>query len=57
MDPGEGGLTIPFNPNLIFCDLKPHAKFPNPLITPSGRKLMAAERRENNTVNTGHIVP
>ena len=43
---GQGGPTIPFTPNLIFCDLKPHAKFQNP-----------AERREKNTVNTGHIVP
>jgi hypothetical protein len=26
-----------------FCDLKPHAKFQIPTLTPSGRKVMAAE--------------
>jgi hypothetical protein len=25
---------IYFHPNLIFCSLKPHAKFQNPTITP-----------------------
>jgi hypothetical protein len=28
------------------CDLKPNAKFENPTINPSGRKVTAAERRE-----------
>jgi hypothetical protein len=27
------------------CDLKPHGKFRNPTITPSGRKVTAAERK------------
>ena len=33
------------DPNLIFFDLKPHAKFEDPMITPSGRKVTEAERR------------
>jgi hypothetical protein len=31
---------------LFFCDLKAHAKFQNPTITPSGRKVTQGERRE-----------
>ena len=31
---------------LIFCDLEPNAKFQNPTITPSGRKVMQAERKK-----------
>ena len=27
------------------CDLKPHGKYQNPTITPSGRKVNGAERR------------
>ena len=30
----------------VFCDWKPHNKFQNPTITPSGRKVTQAERRE-----------
>jgi hypothetical protein len=34
-------------PNLIFfCDLKPYAKFWTPTITPCGRNVTGAERRE-----------
>jgi hypothetical protein len=48
-----------FNPNSFFCDLKPHAKFRNPTITPSGRKVTVGEEREKskNGVNSGHLVP
>jgi hypothetical protein len=28
------------------CDLKPHKKFQNPMITPSGRKVTTGERKE-----------
>ena len=35
--------------NLIFlCELKPHAIFYNPTITPSGRKVTHAERERAN---------
>ena len=30
----------------FFGDLKPHAKFQNPMITPSGRKESEAEREK-----------
>ena len=29
-----------------FCELKPHAKFWNPTIPPSGRKVTRAERKK-----------
>jgi hypothetical protein len=38
----------------FFVDLKPHAKFQNPNITPSGRKVGEAERKENH-IDTGGI--
>jgi hypothetical protein len=42
-----------FTPNLIFfCELKPHAKFRNPTITPSGRKVTSGERREREKKQT-----
>ena len=43
---------------LFFCELKPHAKFPNPTITPSGRKVTRRRERErkNNAFNSGHFV-
>jgi hypothetical protein len=44
----------------IISDLQLHAKFRNPTITPSGRKVHAGEqrrRREKNSVNSGHLVP
>ena len=45
-------------PLIFFCDLKPHAKFQNPTITPSGRKVsVGEEEREKNAVNSGHLVP
>jgi hypothetical protein len=37
-------------------DLKPHPKFHNPLVTPSGRQVTKAERKKKN-VNGGHLVP
>ena len=48
---GGGGLggvpLIFFHPKSYFlCDLKPHAKFHNPTITPSGRKVSEAERKK-----------
>ena len=39
---------------LFFCDWQPHAKFENPTITPSGRKVTAAERREKKRRKTRH---
>ena len=40
-------------------DLKPHAKFQNPTITPSGRKVTESEEEERRrkTVYSGHWVP
>ena len=35
--------NICFTPNLIFCDLKLHAKFQNPRTTLSGRKVCGGE--------------
>ena len=44
-------------PNLIFfCDLKPHAKFQNPTITPSGREVSEAERKKKKEKKTPLIV-
>ena len=34
------------SPQIFFGELKPHAKFQNPTITSSGRKVIAAERRK-----------
>jgi hypothetical protein len=47
--------------NLIFCQLKPHAKFMNHRTTPSGRKVTVSERERRksereNAVNSGHYV-
>ena len=45
--PGQGGPPNLFSPQILFfCDLKPHAKFQNPTITPSGRKVSVGEERE-----------
>ena len=42
-----GGAQILFYPKFyFFCDLKPHAKFRNPTITTSGRKVTTAEREK-----------
>ena len=45
--PGAGGVPrICFHPkSYFFCELKPHTKFQNPTITPSGRKVTGAERK------------
>ena len=58
-DRGAGGVPpIFFYPkSYFFCDLKPHAKFRNPTITPSGRKETAGEIERINAVNSGHLVP
>ena len=32
---------------LFFCDAKPHAKFLNPMITPSGRKVTRHNEKKN----------
>jgi hypothetical protein len=49
-------------PNLIFfCDFKPPAKYRNPTIIPSERKVSVGERkrkeREKKTLNSGQLVP
>jgi hypothetical protein len=56
---GAAGSPIFFLPQILFlCDLKPHAKFQNPTITPSGRKVTRKkERKRNNAVSSGHLVP
>jgi hypothetical protein len=49
--PGQVVLQILCTSNLIFwCELKPHAKFRNPTITPSGRKVTQAEERKKKEV-------
>jgi hypothetical protein len=54
----KGGGVPP--KNLIYCDLKPQAKFQNHTITPSGRKVSVAERKKEekkkNAFNSGHLV-
>ena len=45
MDP-----PIFFPPQILFlCELKPHAKFYNPMITPSGRQVTGAEAAWTNS--------
>ena len=40
------------------CYLGAHAKFQNPTITPSGRKVTGGEEeREKNSIYGGHLVP
>ena len=50
-----------FPKSYFCCDLKPQAKFGNPKITRSGRKVTTSEEREReiekNAVNSGHLVP
>ena len=49
MDPpgGRGGPQyFCYNKSYFFFDLKPYAKFGNPTITPSGRKVTTSEERE-----------
>jgi hypothetical protein len=44
---GRGVPQIVFHPkSYFFCYLKPHAKFRNPMITPSGRKVKQEEIRK-----------
>ena len=45
---GEGGVPrIIFLPKIVFfCELKPHAQFQNPTITPSGRNVCGTERKK-----------
>ena len=44
---GWGGVVRFFYPkSYFFCDLKPHAKFRNPTITPSGSKVTTSEREK-----------
>ena len=40
----------------FFCELKPHAKFWNPTITPSGRKVTRRREREREEKITPLIV-
>ena len=40
----------------FFCDLKPHPKFQNPTITPSGRKVAQAEEEERRREKTPLIM-
>ena len=51
--------TIVYHKSYFFCEVKPHAKFQNPTITPSGRKVTSGEERERekNAINSGHFVP
>ena len=44
-------ITKLFMLNINRLVLKPHNKFQNPTITPSGRKVTVGEK---NTVNSGH---
>ena len=62
---GWGGQKINlYSKSYFFCDLKPHAKFGNPTITPTRRKVTISEEREKerkkekkkNAVNSGHLV-
>jgi hypothetical protein len=47
---GRGVPQILFHPkSYYFCELKPHAKFRTPMITPSGRKVTVGEEREKKT--------
>ena len=44
----QGGFSQFDLPQLLFlCELKPHAKFQEPMITPSGRKVNKAGRKVN----------
>ena len=56
---GAGGVPqFLFHPkSYFFCDLKPHAKFQNPMINPSGRKVTQREREREIVINSGHLVP
>ena len=52
----RGVLNFFYPKSYYFCDLKPHAKFRNPTITPSGRKVCGGENRnKNNQKYSGHF--
>ena len=53
---GRGVRQFFLSPQFLLCDLRPHSKFHNPTITPSGRKVTQAERRRKTAVNSGHLV-
>ena len=59
---GQGGVPkICAHPKYYcFCELKPHVKFQNYTITPSGRKVSEAERekreREKSAIYSGHLL-
>jgi hypothetical protein len=62
IDP-PGGRVVPpilLPKILFFSDLKPHAKFQKPKITPSGRKVKEEEeerKKAKNAINSRHLVP
>jgi hypothetical protein len=55
-----GSRNFFLHPQSYFlCDLKPHGKFWNTKITPSGRKVTRRKRereKQNNAVNIGYLV-
>ena len=54
---GLGGVLIFFYPkSYFFCDLKPHAKFRNPTINLSGRKVCGTERKRKIIPNIAHAL-
>ena len=54
---GQGGSPFLFSTQILFfCELKSHAKFRNPTITPSGRKVSEAEERKREREKTPFIV-
>jgi hypothetical protein len=46
-----------FNPNLNFLSIKTTCKILEPYDNPDWEKSNPAERRENNAINSGHLVP
>ena len=54
---GWGPAIFSLSPQILFFgDLKPHAIFQDPMITPSVRKVTQAEKKRRNAVNSGHLV-
>jgi hypothetical protein len=45
------------NPNLIFLSIKTPCKISEPYNNPFWEKSNPAERRENNGIDSGHLVP
>jgi hypothetical protein len=52
----DGPTNFFYSKSYLFCNLKPHAKFQNPTITPSGRKVTGAEREKKERKKTPLIV-